>query len=142
MQLANGWKQGRKRGALLPTHLDDSVPDKLEDTYSLGALTDSYYEYLLKASMLFRNATASDEYADLYSTAMDSVYENGLIQDVKVVPGEESLMVLGQLRYSTFMPILEHLACYAGGMLAMGSKLLERPKDLRSADGVSVLFFR
>lgn len=137
-QLANGWKQGRRRGSLLPTHLDDSQPDNLEGVYSLGALTDSYYEYLLKASLLFRNATASSEYAELYTAAIDSAYENGLIQDVGVVPGEVDLMVIGQLKYETFMPTLEHLACYAGGMLAMGSKVLHRPKDLKSADGVSL----
>lgn len=136
-QLANGWKQGRTRGALLPTHLDDSQPDKLEETYSLGSLTDSYYEYLLKASMLFRNATASQDYANLYTAAIDSAYSNDLIEDVEVVPNEPDLVVIGQIKYETFMPILEHLACYAGGMLAMGSKLLHRPKDLKSADGVS-----
>lgn len=135
-QLANGWKQGRRRGALLPTHLDDSQPDNLEGTYSLGALTDSYYEYLLKASMLFRNATASAEYAKLYTAAMDSAYENGLIHDVEVVPGEEDLVVIGQIKYETYMPILEHLACYAGGMLAMGAKHLSRTRDLTTADGV------
>lgn len=135
-QLANGWKQGRTRGALLPTHLDDTQPDNLEGTYSLGALTDSYYEYLLKASVLFRNATASAEYAELYEAAIDSAYQNGLIQDVQVIPGENDLVIVGQLKYETFMPTLEHLTCYAGGMLAMGSKLFRRPKDLRSADGV------
>lgn len=121
---------------MLPTHLDDSQPDNLEGTYSLGALTDSYYEYLLKASLLFRNATASAEYTELYKAAIDSAYQNGLVQDVQVVPGEDDLVVIGQLKYDTFMPSLEHLACYAGGMLAMGSKLLHRPKDLESADGV------
>jgi mannosyl-oligosaccharide alpha-1,2-mannosidase len=139
-QLANGWKHGRQRGSLLPTHLDDSQPDNLEGVYSLGALTDSYYEYLLKASLLFRNATASKEYEGLYTAAIDSAYENGLIQDVEVIPGEEDLVVIGQIKYETYMPVLEHLVCYAGGMLAMGSKVLHRPKDLQSADGVSLAF--
>lgn len=142
VQLANGWKQGRRRGSLLPTHLDDSQPDKLEGVYSLGALTDSYYEYLLKASLLFRNATASKEYEGLYASAIDSAYENGLIQDVEVVPGEEDLVVIGQIKYETYMPTLEHLVCYAGGMLAMGSKLLHRPRDLKSGDGVSLALSR
>lgn len=135
--LAHGWKTARRWPGLLPTHPDDSKPDSLDGTYTLGALTDSYYEYLLKSSLLFRNSTAAEEYTPLYTAAIDAALSNGMVQKVGVVPDHNDLILIGQLKYDMYIPLWEHLTCYAGGLLAMGSKLLSRPKDLETGDKVN-----
>ena len=62
----------------------------------------------------------------MYSSAIDSAYDSGMIQPVEVVPGPENedMMLLGQLKFGAYWPVLEHLCCFAGGMLAMGAKVM------------------
>ena len=85
---------------------------------------------------------AHEQSGRLYSEAIDSAM-NTLIRDVHVIPGhEKDFVTIGQYSWGSFTPIMEHLvrcafecalslqACFAGGMLALGSRLLGRTADL------------
>ena len=91
---------------------------------------------------MFRNSSSSEQYARMYTSAVDSAYENGIIHKVEVVPGSENenLTIFGHISFKIYFPILEHLACFAGGLLGMGAKLFDRGKDLVTAERVSKYF--
>lgn len=42
------------------------------------------------------------------------------------------LQTFGEINYGRFMPRLEHLTCFVGAMLGLGSRLLDRAKDLET----------
>ena len=62
------------------------MPGILHGTYSFGAQSDSYYEYLIKVHHLIGDGV--DQYKRMYTAAIDSAYEF-LIRDVDVVPGKK-----------------------------------------------------
>lgn len=103
-------------------------------TYSLGGQADSYYEYLIKQHHLL--AAGTKQYGKMYAEAMDTA-RTYLMSEVDVVPGAH-LLTFGDNAWETYTPRLDHLTCFAGAMLALGSKLLNRPTDLVNADRVGV----
>ncbi|GAA95684.1 glycoside hydrolase family 47 protein [Mixia osmundae IAM 14324] len=112
-------------GSLLPTHLNAAYPQSLRGTYTWGGEADSYYEYLIKTHQLLGGAT--EQYARVYADAVDSAYVH-LIRNVTAVPGEEFLTV-GKAGWRDVELKVDHLACFAGGMLSLGARLLGRPRD-------------
>lgn len=88
--------------------------------------------------MLFRNTTVGSSYLSRYSLAIEAAHDTSLISAVKVVPGaaQQDLTIFGQLQYGTYWPVLEHLACFAGGMVAMGSRVL--PSSLSRSDDLAL----
>ncbi|CED84698.1 1, 2-alpha-mannosidase [Phaffia rhodozyma] len=96
-------------------------------TYSFGGMADSYYEYLLKQHILLRGKIS--RYAQLYSNTIDKASET-IFREVGVVHGKK-LTTVGEMKNGKFQPAMEHLSCFVGGMLAMGSRVLSyRSKDL------------
>lgn len=99
----------------------------------------------------------------MYSSSLTSFYENGLITPLTVIPGHgdtpsslADLTIIGHMRFGTFLPVLEHLACFAGGLIGMGAKVLygslegggaeykkgwKGEKDMKTADGFTKLCF-
>lgn len=90
--------------------------------------------------MLFRNSSQAQQYYEMYDHALESAQENGLINAVKVVPGADNadLTVFGQLNWNAYFPKLEHLACFTGGLIAMGSRISGKADDLTTAARVRV----
>lgn len=115
-------------GTLLPSLL---YPDEdvLAGKYSFGGGLDSYYEYLVKEHQLLGGVVP--QYARMFTEAMDSA-ETHLWKNVSVVPNAPSLSVVvtaygpGRSHVS-----LDHLACFSGGMMALGSQIVpDRPHYL------------
>ncbi|TNY21998.1 glycoside hydrolase [Rhodotorula diobovata] len=125
---------GGRLGALLPAHLDVASPKMLQGEYTFGGLADSYYEYLIKQAQL--TSFALEQYPRMYRDAVDSAYEH-LIRPVDVVPGREDLTLVGSVNLGKWQPSLQHLTCFAGGMLGLGARLLNRPHDLDTAINVT-----
>ncbi|KAA8907997.1 glycosyl hydrolase family 47-domain-containing protein [Sphaerosporella brunnea] len=102
-----------------------------EEKYSLGAMIDSLYEYLLKQYLLLGG---HDQYKTMYTKAMD-VAGTELTYRPRV-PGNPDILLAGAVVVKTrnnkhsFEPDSSHLACFAGGMFAMGAKTFGRDKDL------------
>lgn len=130
----NAFDDVRHPKGLFPLHITDVNVASLVGTYSFGGQADSYYEYLIKEHHLLGGSTK--QYGKMYSEALDTA-KHYLMSDVIVVPGV-SLFTIGENHWDSYTPKLDHLTCFAGAMMALGSKLLNRPQDLVNADAVSV----
>ncbi|KAI5806253.1 glycosyl hydrolase family 47-domain-containing protein [Geopyxis carbonaria] len=102
------------------------------EKYGLGALIDSLYEYLIKEYLLLGGVPEADQYRRQYESSMDLVKEKLLFRPM--VEGNPDVLLSGVLevdsREEKLDPISSHLACFAGGMLAMGGQVLDRSDDL------------
>ncbi|CAG8717703.1 7420_t:CDS:10, partial [Dentiscutata erythropus] len=95
------------------------------DHISFGADGDSFYEeYILVGG-------AIDQYRRMYVESIDSMHTY-LIKD-SIIKDRPDLLFLGGLRYNNFINEMDHLSCFVPGMLAIGSKILDRPNDLETA---------
>lgn len=105
------------------------------EKYTLGSTSDSAFEYLTKQYLLLSGQV--EKYRTMYELAMDAANENlifrVMIPDEKreiYVSGEMQISIYGDQMDKTFNPENSHLVCFVGGMLAMGAKVFNRPKDL------------
>lgn len=120
-------------------------------TYTLAGMTDSVYEYYIKEYLLLRGAES--KYVDMY-LAMNEATRDKLLyrpymrklketDDPEKIVGsqndpflKDALLIGSQaksLRGSNFNfeSEMTHLACYAGGMFALGGKVLGRSDDVQ-----------
>jgi mannosyl-oligosaccharide alpha-1,2-mannosidase len=108
-----------------PLSLDFQNEQAHDNTFSLGALADSLYEYLPKMHALLGGV--DEKYPIMYRTAMDVVAKHLLYRPM--VPGHEDILFSGDTRVNDNKIELstesQHLTCFAGGMFALGGKLLE-----------------
>ncbi|TGO34316.1 hypothetical protein BHYA_0203g00210 [Botrytis hyacinthi] len=96
-----------------------------DNSFSLGALADSLYEYLPKMVILLSGRKGSASYEKMYRRAMDVVIEHVLFRPM--LPGKEDFLFAG----TTFVhedgihlvPEMQHLTCFIGGMFALGGKI-------------------
>ncbi|GAK66019.1 seven-hairpin glycosidase [Moesziomyces antarcticus] len=103
-------------------------------TISFGGMADSYYEYLIKEHQLLGGRL--EQYSRMYSDAIEGA-KKLLISRIDTVPGV-SLMTIGELSGSRYTAKLEHLACFSGGMLGLGSRIMtERADDIDLAKGIT-----
>jgi mannosyl-oligosaccharide alpha-1,2-mannosidase len=86
---------------------------------SIGALGDSFYEYLLKAYIQL----GDNEARQMYDEAMNAFVANDLVR----VSKPSHLMYIAEWDNGQVNDIVGHLACFAGGMFALGSHVDPRP---------------
>jgi mannosyl-oligosaccharide alpha-1,2-mannosidase len=108
---------------------DDNFGDYLD--FSLGAMADSTYEYLLKEYMLLGGR--SPQYQDLYEYAIDTAKEQLFFRPLTI--SNADILISGNAHITpglprTLDPEGQHLSCYIGGMLGVGSRIFDRPDDL------------
>lgn len=103
-------------------------------TISFGGMADSYYEYLIKEHQLLGGRLP--QYSRMYSDAIEGA-KKLLITKVDTVPGV-NLMTVGEISGSRYLAKLEHLMCFSGGMLGLGSRIMtERTDDIELAKGIA-----
>ncbi|KAK6386615.1 hypothetical protein LTR65_008814 [Meristemomyces frigidus] len=93
-------------------------------TFPIGAMADSLYEYLPKMALLLHGSSL---YEGMYRKAADAIVEHALFRPM--VPDDADILMAGKVHADTEQarldPSVEHLGCFAGGMLALGGRLLE-----------------
>lgn len=93
------------------------------DIFSLAAWSDSMYEYLPKMYALLGGHS---QYAKMYKYAMDTVIKYALYKPM--IKGDQDILMSGTSRVengkTSLQPELQHLVCFAGGMFALGGRLL------------------
>jgi mannosyl-oligosaccharide alpha-1,2-mannosidase len=94
-------------------------------------MSDSLYEYLPKEYALLGGL--SPLYRTLYEGSMATAIKHNIFRPM--VPDNADILLSGNARAEnpdrkTLDPQGQHLACFAGGMLGLGSKLLNRPDHL------------
>lgn len=127
---------------LWPVGINVQKPDLTQDNlFSLGTMADSAYEYLGKTyQLLHSTGVAASQYAIMYTFAMDTVISHLLFRPK--TPDNADILMPGSARVDnhgsiTLDPTAQHLVCFAGGMLALGSKLLGNASHLTYARKVT-----
>ncbi|VVC37442.1 Glycoside hydrolase family 47 [Cinara cedri] len=101
---------------LYPNYLNPITGKWGQRHVSLGALGDSFYEYLLKA---YIQSNGKDLIArDMFDDAMASVMDN-LVQT-----SASGLTYLADMRFDRLEHKMDHLTCFAGGMFALAGESL------------------
>lgn len=127
------------RGNMIPMSFQPDASTELYGTYVFGAMADSYYEYLIKTVKLLGNSKAAQQYKRIYSASVDAGRQY-LYYPVEIYDWSEShaagnLLGIGKREQSgQLIHEVEHLTCFAGAMLGLGSKLLDRAQDMDDAE--------
>ncbi|KAG5633527.1 hypothetical protein H0H81_007097 [Sphagnurus paluster] len=95
---------------------NEGIP--LDTDYSVGGGVDSGYEYMLKQYLLSGDMKALKQY--LKST-------DGVINTLLYTTPTRELLYVGSIYNGTQMHVLEHLACFLPGILALGAHAIPAP---------------
>lgn len=123
----------------------------IAETYSLGALSDSTYEYLPKVglSVLSPKFTSDNSQGHLMMGATSHMYSSMWAKARKVIiddllyrpmtPDGQDILFSASVTASNYTgvvrsPDAQHLACFQGGMFAIAAKVLEMPEDMDLAE--------
>ncbi|EGP88673.1 putative 1,2-alpha-mannosidase [Zymoseptoria tritici IPO323] len=121
-----------KLPGLWPTMINTYTGDFTRDTsFTLGGMADSMYEYLPKQHLLLGGQTS--QYQRMFTSALQTAREHVLFRPL--APDETQRILLpGTVRHSahknTLHPEAEHLACFAGGMVALAAQIFHTPSNL------------
>lgn len=106
-----------KPKGLYPNYLNPKTGKWGQHHMSMGALGDSFYEYLLKAWL--QSNKEDNEARQMYDDAMQAVMQHML----HTSPG--GLMYFAELKFERPEHKMDHLACFSGGLLGLGAKTLK-----------------
>lgn len=118
---------------LWPTVLNAKKLEFYNTRFTLGGMADSMYEYLPKQHLLLGGLT--NQYKNLYETAMVPIKKHLFFRPM--TPQNVDILMSGSA-YSDSSAVIpesqmQHLACFAGGMVAIGAKMFERSDELAIA---------
>lgn len=115
-----------------PVIVDAQTPQMLaSNEFHLGGMIDSLYEYLPKQYLLLGGHLEQPK--KMYEKFLEVAKEHIFFRPMN--PENQKLVVPGEIRIQSnkeqvLSPRLQHLGCFAGGMLAMASKIFDKPEDL------------
>ena len=122
---------GQQAKTKLPGMWPIAVDAKRQDIttggdFSLGAMSDSLYEYLPKEYMLLGGR--QPEYREMYEYAIETAKSHLFFRPMN--PLNKDLLIAGPASVKRhvieYPPEGQHLVCFAGGMVAIGAKIFER----------------
>ncbi|KAH8880994.1 glycoside hydrolase family 47 protein [Thozetella sp. PMI_491] len=104
-------------------------------SFTLGAMADSMYEYLPKMHALVGGLLPM--YRDMYEKAMVPAIKHNFFRPM--LPDESDVLIAGMVDVSSdgppeLRPEGQHLACFTGGMLALGGRLVENKEHVATAE--------
>ncbi|KAI7583981.1 seven-hairpin glycosidase [Hortaea werneckii] len=109
-------------------------------SFPLGAMADSLYEYLPKMHALLGG---SKMYEEMYAYAVDTIIQHAIFRPM--LPDGSTVLMAGKLEsfglagsVPALKPDVEHLGCFAGGMLALGGRLLGNLTHIQIGQGLAV----
>lgn len=100
--------------------------------FTLGAMSDSLYEYFPKAFALLGGL--EPVYETLYQGSMATSIRHLFFRPM--TPDGQDVLISGNMRADlhppqhTLEPQGQHLGCFAGGMLALGGRLFDMPEHV------------
>ncbi|XP_048577958.1 mannosyl-oligosaccharide 1,2-alpha-mannosidase IA [Nematostella vectensis] len=107
--------QVQKPNGLYPNYLNPRTGVWGSQHVSLGALGDSFYEYLLKSWIM--SGKMDKKARDMYDKAVEAI-ERMLVQRSR----KSNLTYLAEYKYGRLEHKMDHLACFTAGMFALGAK--------------------
>ena len=82
---------------------------------SIGALGDSFYEYLLKQYL--QTSQTEEKYRRMYDETVD-----GILAHLVLESNPNGYVYIAERNGARIVKKMDHLVCFAGGMLALGAK--------------------
>lgn len=117
---------------LWPLSFDARALRFSDNYFTVGGMADSTYEYLVKEYLLL--GAQSDQHHEMYISAMEGIkkhlFFHGMNKD------KEDIIFAGNIHFDSesgqeiFEYQTEHLKCFLGGMVALGSRAFGRSDDL------------
>lgn len=109
-------------------------------TYSVGALSDSAYEYLVKGHLMLGHLTT--KYQTMWTEAARAIRKYIIFRAQIPETGKELMFTGIATRYSDlsdimFEPRTEHLGCFAGGMFGLASRVFNQPSDFAIGEALT-----
>ena len=103
-----------KPNGLYPNYVNPKTGAWGQRHVSIGALGDSFYEYLLKTWLLTKKT----------DTVARQMYDNAIeaVEKYLMAKSFSGLTYLGEWRSGKLEPKMGHLTCFAGGMFALGAE--------------------
>ncbi|BFZ09518.1 hypothetical protein BsWGS_12557 [Bradybaena similaris] len=114
MKVRTFLKDLEKPDGLYPNYIHPRTGKWGQYHVSMGALGDSFYEYLLK-QWLMSNKTDT-EARQMYDDAMKAVYERMLVKS------NGGLTYFAEFKSGRLEHKMDHLACFSGGMVGLGAE--------------------
>lgn len=108
-------KADKPYDALYPVYVSPDTGQFTREHITLGALGDSFYEYLLKY-WIFENKK-EPKWRRLYDEAMAAVDKHLVFESEP-----NKLIYIAELIGGQKVPKMDHLVCFAGGMFALGAQ--------------------
>lgn len=119
-----------KLPGMWPSHLDLRRDVFTRDnTFTLGAQSDSMFEYVLKMHLLLGGT--EPKYEQMYRLASDTIIKHLLFRPM--TPNNLDILFSGTYRVGDRTPLeteTQHLSCFAGGMFALGGKVFGIPEHV------------
>uniref|UniRef100_U5EW55 alpha-1,2-Mannosidase n=1 Tax=Corethrella appendiculata TaxID=1370023 RepID=U5EW55_9DIPT len=126
-------KDIEKPKGLYPNYLNPKTGKWGQQHMSLGALGDSFYEYLLKAWI--QSGRTDDEAREMYDEAMVAIIEH------MIRTSTNGLTYVSDMKFDRLEHKMDHLACFAGGLFGLGSNTLvthqQADKYMEIAEGLT-----
>ncbi|KAK4118178.1 glycoside hydrolase family 47 protein [Parathielavia appendiculata] len=107
--------------------------------YTLGAMADSLFEYLPKTHALVGGLLPM--YRHMYEASMDTAIRHNLFRPM--LPDENDVLISGLVTIEPgehgedvprLRPEAQHLVCFAGGMLALGGRLVNNETHVEKGE--------
>ena len=122
LKVRNILKALPKNNGLYPNYINPQSGTWGQSHISLGALGDSFYEYLYKTYLL--TSRTDKEAKEMYYDAMEAIRTH------LVKRSSTGLVYVGDFRNGRSETKMDHLGCFAGGLFALSSK--DAPSEIRA----------
>ncbi|KAI9852764.1 MAG: hypothetical protein M1838_005522 [Thelocarpon superellum] len=105
-----------------------------DGSFTLGGMADSLFEYLPKQYMLLGGL--SPQSRKMYEVSIEVAKQRNFFRPMTedgrrvLLSGDAKVLSDGEVK---LVPRAQHLACFTGGMVAIGAKIFNRPADLQVA---------
>ncbi|KAK0636047.1 glycoside hydrolase family 47 protein [Bombardia bombarda] len=139
MDLLQKQQQKSKLPGMWPVVVNARAKDFTQHKdYTLGAMADSLYEYLPKTYALAGGLLPM--YKDMYKASMETAIRYNLFRPM--LPDEKDVLISGMVILNTdrgetvaqIRPEGQHLVCFAGGMLALGGRLIQNQTHVEKGE--------
>ncbi|KAF4520938.1 hypothetical protein B566_EDAN008913 [Ephemera danica] len=115
-------KMDKPKG-LYPNYLNPKTGKWGQYHMSLGALGDSFYEYLLKAWL--QSGRTDGEARHMFDSAMQPLMTH-MIRN-----SNSGLVYVSDMKFDRLEHKMDHLACFAGGLFGLASRTLDNNLSVR-----------
>ncbi|KAI6183141.1 Alpha-1,2-Mannosidase [Aphelenchoides bicaudatus] len=115
-----------KPGNLYPNYLNPKTGRFCQKHVSVGALGDSFYEYLLKSWIW--GGRKDNQLKSMYDQALEGIEKNLLFQSK-----QNQLWYFAEMKGTRIEHKMDHLACFIAGMYALQSKNEWQPEKAAHA---------